>query len=207
MRTLWLAAILSSSPVWAERAYITSDALATKVDSQADVVASSSNYSHPPLTSRWGAAILDAINGSDVSKSGAIADVIGRGPLAIPAGNPLVVADSLRTALVTSQNPFTPLETAASSLSAAAHESHAALELLLASLESSDDGESILTSIAAKGAINKWNALIGETVKRWQAIAQKRSGANAQELKAIEVFLNSKQTEGIHNVLGSFRTH
>lgn len=208
MRILWLAAVLSSSPVWAARAYINADTLATKVDSQSDVVASSSNYSNPPLTSRWGAAILDAINGSNVSKTGAVAEVIGRAALASPAGNPTVAAESLRTALSDSQNPFTSLESFASrSLAAAALQSQAALELLLSSLENGGDGRAILTSIAAKGAISKWNALIGEAVKRWQAVAQKRSGANAEELNAIEVFLSSKQTEGIHNVLAAFRMH
>lgn len=206
-KRLWLFALLST-PVRAARPYYISEStLAEKVESQAELVASPSSFSLPPLSSKWGAAVLDAISAGGTAETNMVTAAIGDAAVATPVEGARVAADALRNAMIPGQNPFDVLEANASSavvdLSRA---SRAALDMLVASLETSGDGRVIFASISAKGAISKWNDLVEEVVKEWQAAAQKRGGANATELEALAAFLNGKQTEGIHNVLASFST-
>lgn len=204
LRIVWALLALGSS-AWARPYYVTETTLAERLETQSEVVANPNAYSLPPLPGKWGAAVLDALVDGDTSRAKDLVGILGT--KTAEAANAEALAGSLRVALVTGGAPFQELQaTAPLNIVEASRSSQAALGLLVVALEARGEGKAVFVSIAVKGAINKWNALVGEAVKRWQALAQKRDGQSRQEMKALEAFLNSKHTEGIHDALAAFRT-
>ncbi len=202
-----LVAVLFTSLASARPYYVNESSLAAKLETQSEVVASSSNYSAPPPTSSWGAAVLDAIIGGDASNGALASAAAGDRAIASSDGGPAVMANSLRAALAAGQSPLDALELGVGTeLLELSRTSGAALDLLVVSLESTGDGQPTLASIAAKGAIVKWNALVEAAVLQWGNLAQKRDASGGKELGTITTFLQSPKTGGIQNVLASFRT-
>ncbi len=204
IRCCWLVLLLGAD-LSARPSYVTDTALATKLDTQSEAVVSPNAFSIPPLPGKWGAAVLDAMVDGDTSRAKDLAGFLADTSQVDVAGAENVAA-SLRVSLVTGGAPFDRIQSASvGSVVEASRASRAALDLLVVALEAKGEAKALFVNVAVKGAINKWNALISEAVKRWQVLSQKRDGKAREELQAIEAFLASKHTEGIHDALAAFR--
>lgn len=175
------------TPAAQPRAYVNETTLATKLETQVELVASPTSFSLPPLSSKWGAAVFDSLIGGEASRS--------------PA------AQALRAALRAPLTSFGILERGGNDdIVTKSRTAQDALELLLVGLDARGGGRSVLASIAAKGAIAKWNELVGAVVNRWEALSR-RAQAIPPELTALESFLNSANAREIQNALKAFRPH
>jgi hypothetical protein len=205
LKLLWLAAFLSLSAQAARPYYATEAALSTKLETQSELVASTSTFSLPPLLSKWGAAVLDAMSAGDVSRAADVAANIPGGTIATPTVGTAALADGLRIALQPGQTAFESINSGvAGEVVEASRASRASLDMLLLSLEATGEGKSLFMNIAVKGAIAKWNAVVGEALARWQVLAQQRGSGNQTEIRAIEKFLGSPHSERVQNVLAAF---
>jgi len=198
---LFLAADLSARP-----SYVTDATLATKLDTQSEAVVSPNAFSLPPLPGKWGAAVLDAMVDGDTSRARDLASTL-TGENQVDTRGAEQLAGSLRVSLMTVGAPFDQIQALSTGgVTESARDARAALDLLVVALEAKGEAKALFLTVAVKGAINKWNALIGELVKRWAALSQKRSGQPNPELQAIEAFLGSQHTGGIRDALAAFRT-
>jgi hypothetical protein len=204
MKFFWISLLLPASVEAARPYYATESALASKLETQSEVVASPSTFSLPPLPSRFGAVVLEAMSTGDASKAAVVSSDSKTAAVA-PSVSIQGLTEGLKSGLQAGPSSFQAIAALPQSeLAGVCQQAQNALEMLLVSLESTGGGQAVFTSIAAKGAIGKWNQLVTAAVNRWQLLSRDRSG-DTTEIDTIEAFLEGKQAEEVRNVLGAFQ--
>lgn len=207
MKTTALLFILVSGSAYAARPYYATETnLASKLETQSEAVASPSTSSLPPLPSRWGAAVLEAVAGGDATKAAIVASVVPEGTMATTTQSAESINQSIQSVIQAGPSPMNQLETlGGSDLAEKTQAVKDALSMVSVALEASGSGKALFTSIAVKGAVTKWNSLVGAAVNRLGALSQRYKEGGAEQ-KAIQAFLESGQAREVKSVLSSFRT-